>query len=244
LSMSQQSRALIIVNTHFYSRDGDEVPPGVRQGAKREAEKLSRSLSRLNYKVLLMHNKTAEEIKALYQQERSCPQGQFFLSIISSHGGDGFILGCDSEPLQLRWIFQVLAPERCPALTTTPKIFFIQACRGHQLDPGVVLECDGDQPEWEPDGFSDYLSIPPQTAAMFSCSPGYVAFQNPLSSMFLQALLKVLQGEERHLPLNRLLTRINWEVAFTCQARGFYEGCKQMPCFVTNLLHEVFPFSA
>lgn len=62
--------------------------------------------------------------------------------------------------------------------------------------------------------------------------------------MFLQALLKVLRGEERHLALNRLMTRINWEVAVRCQARGTYEGCKEMPCFVTNLLQEVFPFSA
>lgn len=75
-------------------------------------------------------------------------------------------------------------------------------------------------------------------------SAGYVAFLNVFGSMFLQALLKALEGEERHLALNRLMTRINWEVAFHCQARGTYQGCKEMPCFVTNLLQEVFPFSA
>ncbi|XP_009478466.2 caspase-3-like [Pelecanus crispus] len=241
MSQPRQSRALVIVNTNFCSSGGD-VAFGTRRGAKREAEKLSNILSRLNYKVKLMHNKTAKEIEDLYQQECCCEHGEYFVSIISSHGKQGIIFGCDSEPVKLTRIFQILSSEKCPLLTKIPKIFFIQACRGLQLDQGVVVECDSAEPE--PDCFSDYLSIPPQTAVMFACSPGYAAFLNVLGSMFLQALLKVLEGEERHLPLNRLLTRISWEVAFRCQARGTYEGCKEMPCFVTNLLQEVFPFSA
>ncbi|NWS64110.1 CASP3 protein, partial [Chunga burmeisteri] len=241
MSQPRRSRALVIVNTHFCSSDGDVVF-GTRKGAKREAEKLSRVLSRLNYKVKLMHNKTAKEIEDLYQQECSCEHGEYFVSIISSHGEEGLIFGCDAEPVKLTRIFQILSSEKCPGLTKIPKIFFIQACRGAEFDKGVVVERDGREPE--PDCFSEYLSIPPQTVVMFACSPGYVAFLNIFGSMFLQALLKVLEGEERHLALNRLMTRINWEVAFCCQARGTYEGCKQMPCFVTNLLQEVFPFSA
>ncbi|KGL92015.1 Caspase-3, partial [Charadrius vociferus] len=241
MSQPRQSRALVIVNTDFRSSDGD-VTLGTRNGAKREAEKLSTTLSRLNYEVKLMHNKTAKEIEDLYQQECCCEHGEYFVSIISSHGEEGVIFGCDSKPVKLTRIFQILSSKKCPALTKIPKIFFIQACRGHEFDQGVVVECDSGVRE--PDGFSDYLSIPPQTVVMFACSPGYVAFLNISGSMFLQALLKVLEGEERHLALNRLMTRINWEVAFYCQARGTYEGCKEMPCFVTNLLQEVFPFSA
>ncbi|XP_059690801.1 caspase-3 [Gavia stellata] len=243
MSQPRQSRALVIVNTNFCSSDGDVVL-GIRKGAKGEAEKLSRILSRLNYKVKLMHNKTAKEIEDLYQQECCREHGEYFVSIISSHGEEGVIFGCDSEPVKLSRIFQILSSEKCPVLTEIPKIFFIQACRGKEFDQGVVVECDSGEPEYEPDCLSDCLSIPPQTVVMFACSPGYVAFLNSFGSMFLQALLKVLEGEERHLALNRLMTRINWKVAFLCQARGTYEGCKEMPCFVTNLLQEVFPFSA
>ncbi|KAM6113287.1 caspase-7-like [Phoenicopterus ruber ruber] len=243
MSQARQSRALIIVNTDFCSSDG-EVEFGIRRGARKEAEKLSRTLSRLNYEVKLAHNKTAKEIEDLYQQESCCEHGEHFVSVISSHGEEGIVFGCDTEPVKLTRIFQILSSEKCPVLTKIPKIFFIQACRGRELDQGVVVECDSKEPEQEPDSFSHYLSLPPQTAVMFACSPGYAAFLNISGSMFLQALLKVLEGEERHLALNRLLTRISWEVAFCCQARGTYEGCKEMPCFVTNLLQEVFPFSA
>ncbi|NXD87501.1 CASP3 protein, partial [Halcyon senegalensis] len=241
MSQPRKSRALIIVNTNFYSSH-DDVAVGTRRGARREAEKLSRILSRLNYEVTLMQNKTAEEIENLYQQECCRQHGDYFVSIISSHGAEGVVLGCDSKPVKLTRIFQILSSETCPALTKIPKIFFIQACRGRDLDQGVVVECDSREPE--PGGSSNYLSIPPQTAAMFACSPGYAAFLSISGSMFLQALIKVLEGEERHLALNRLMTRVNWEVAFRCQARGTYEGCKEMPCFVTNLQQEVFPFSA
>ncbi|NWW95111.1 CASP3 protein, partial [Rhynochetos jubatus] len=240
MSQPGQSRALVIVNTHFSSSDGDVVF-GTRRGARREAEQLSRILSRLNYAVKLMHNQTAKEIEALYQQESCCQHGEYFVSIISSHGEEGVVFGCDSEPVKLTQIFQILSSGKCPVLTKIPKIFFIQACRGGELDQGVVVECDGGEPE--PSCLSGLFSIPPQTVVMFACSPGYVAFLNILGSMFLQALRKVLEGEERHLALHRLLTRINGEVALRCQARGTYEGCKEMPCFVTNLLQEVFPFS-
>ncbi|NWW51153.1 CASP3 protein, partial [Pedionomus torquatus] len=240
MSQPRQSRALVIVNTDFCGSDG-QATFGKRRGARREAEQLSNTLSRLNYTVKLMHNKTAKEIEELYHQESSCEHGEYFVSILSSHGAQGVVFGCDSQPVKLARIFQILSSKKCPGLTQIPKIFFIQACRGEELDPGLTVEGDSGDPA--PGGFSDYLSIPPQTTAMFACSPGYVAFLSISGSMFLQALLKALKGEERHLSLNRLLTRINWEVAVRCQARGTYQGCKEMPCFVTNLLQEVFPFS-
>ncbi|XP_069733590.1 caspase-3-like [Phaenicophaeus curvirostris] len=245
MSQLSQNRALVIVNTHFHSSDCD-VAFGTRRGAKREVEKLSNVLSRLNYTVKLAHNKTAKEIEDLYWQECRHEHGKYFVSIISSHGEEGVIFGCDTEPVQLSRLFQILSSGKCPVLRKIPKIFFIQACRGKELDKGVVLECDSGEPEpeCEPECLLDFVSIPPQTVVTFACSPGYVAFLNPSGSMFLQALLKVLEGEERHLDLIRLLTRINGKVAFHCQARGAYEGCKQMPCFVTNLQQEVFPFSA
>ncbi|NXJ10248.1 CASP3 protein, partial [Odontophorus gujanensis] len=241
MSQPRQSRALVIVNTDFCSDDGD-VRLRPRRGARREAEKLSQVLAQLSYRVKLMHNRTAKEMEDLYQQECGCEHGDYFVSIISSHGEEGAVLGCDCRPLRLARVFQILSPKNCPALAEKPKVFFIQACRGTALDQGVFLEADSGQPE--PDSFSEYLRIPPNTAVMFACSPGYGAFLNPAGSMFLQALLAALAGEQRSLALSRMATHLNAAVALGCQARGAYEGCKQMPCFVTNLLQDVFPFSA
>uniref|UniRef100_A0A8C0B524 Caspase family p20 domain-containing protein n=1 Tax=Buteo japonicus TaxID=224669 RepID=A0A8C0B524_9AVES len=141
MSQPRQSRALVIVNTNFCSSNGDVVF-GTRRGAKREAEKLSNVLSRLNYKVKLMHNKTAKEIEDLYQQECCCEHGEYFVSVISSHGKEGVIFGCDSEPVKLTRIFQILSSEKCLALSKIPKIFFIQRSVNMPLQersPGSTL---------------------------------------------------------------------------------------------------------
>ncbi|XP_056218839.1 caspase-8-like [Falco biarmicus] len=142
MSQPRQSRALIIVNSNFCSSDHDVVL-GTRKGAKREVEKLSRILSRLNYKVKLVHNKTAKEINDLYQQERCCEHGEYFVSIISSHGEEGVIFGCDMEPVKLTQIFQTLSSERCPVLTKIPKIFFIQVTQplDDNLIPFLLSSC-------------------------------------------------------------------------------------------------------
>lgn len=142
MSQPRQSRALVIVNTNFCSSDGDVVL-GSRGGARREAEKLSNVLARLNYEVKLMHNKTAKEIEDLYRQERCCEHGEYFVSIISSHGEEGVIFGCDSEPVKLSRIFQILSSEKCPVLTKIPKIFFIQVTEplGDNLIPFLLRLC-------------------------------------------------------------------------------------------------------
>lgn len=64
MAQPRPSRALLIVNTDF----GGDPEFGTRRGAKREAEKLSKVLSRLNYEVKLMHNQTAKEMEDLYRQ--------------------------------------------------------------------------------------------------------------------------------------------------------------------------------
>lgn len=61
--------------------------------------------------------------------------------------------------------------------------------------------------------------------------------------MFLKALLEVLEGEKRKLKATKLMTWINWKVAFLCEAKGIkYGGKKEMPCFVTNMVEEIYPF--
>ncbi|XP_038240805.1 caspase-7-like [Dermochelys coriacea] len=236
----KKNRAVIIVNYEFYRR---AELLSARKGAKREADKLFKALSKLNYAVKLHYNQTAKEIEDIYQQESREEHGDCFVSILSSHGEEGAIYEYRGELVKLTRIFQMLSPQRCSVLAGKPKIFFIQACRGNMTDLGVWVETDSAQPPADITYFSHYLSIPDNTAVMFACSPGYGAFLNPLGSMFLQTLLEFLEGEERHLELAQLMTRINWKVAFHCEAKGKHKGEKEMPCFVTNMVREVYPFS-
>lgn len=45
----------------------------------------------------------------------------------------------------------------------------LQACRGHALDDGVEVDSAADSTEFS---FSQYLSVPVDTAVMFATAPG------------------------------------------------------------------------
>ncbi|KAM6432114.1 caspase-3-like [Liasis olivaceus] len=234
----RRNRAVIIVNYQFYQTEERLIS---REGAKREANKLFKALSNCNYDVKLFLDLTAKEIEDVYEKESQAEHGDYFVSILSSHGEEGNIIDCNGQAVQLTRIFKILSRERCPHLAGKPKIFFIQACRGDRIDDGIYLETDSSAPA--ADCFSHYLSIPENTAVMFSCSPGYASFCNQWESMFLRALLELLDGNERKLEVTSLMTWINWKVAFHSEAKGpKYKGKKEMPCFVTNMVEKVYPF--
>ncbi|KAK6305121.1 hypothetical protein J4Q44_G00239010 [Coregonus suidteri] len=65
-------------------------------------------------------------------------------------------------------------------------MFFIQACRGGEVDDGVTVETDSAGSDIIEDTLSKYLSIPMDTAVMYATAPGYGAFIHPLGAVFLQ----------------------------------------------------------
>ncbi|KAM4677264.1 caspase-7-like [Discoglossus pictus] len=236
-----KGRVLIIAISEFRTRPGGSGKAlDNRRGVRRDTQRLFKVLSNLGYKVTFHLDVSAREIRELYRKESEMSQGECFISILSSHGEEGLIYDFYGEPILLTDIYDILSPRNCPALAGIPKLFFIQACRGTQLDEGVMVETDSGP--CHTDSLSHMLSIPRDTVVMFASSEGYAAFQNPKGSIFLQTLCDLIEGEERDLSLNQLLTRLGGLVAYQFQSKGQYDGFKEMPCFVTNLTYEVYPF--
>ncbi|XP_073478304.1 caspase-7-like [Aquarana catesbeiana] len=233
--------ALIISITEFHSRPGGNgMTLDPRKGAKRDAKRLFHILSSLGFAVTLHTDVSAREIREIYRKERKMPQGDCFISIISSHGEEGVIYDFHGEQVYLRDLYDLLSPETCPALAGVPKLFFIQACRGMTLDEGAFLETDGAPQQIS--AFSHINFLPRDTVVVFASSEGYAAFQNPLGSVFLQTLCDMLDGNEKDLEITQLLTRLNHLVAYKFESKGTYGGYKEMPCYITNLTRDLYPF--
>lgn len=68
---------------------------------------------------------------------------------------------------------------------------------------------------------------------------------SPFGSIFLQTFCSLLEEEDhQNLELTRLMTRIAHSVAYNFQAKGqMFGGKKEMPCLLTRLTREVFPFA-
>ncbi|KAL4609300.1 caspase-7-like [Arapaima gigas] len=222
-----------------------DFDPGVtlsrRPGAKKDTKRLHKVLSKLGFKVLLVNDPTAEEMCQVFKTASKQVVENCFLGVISSHGEEGIVFGADGGIVKLSDIFSMF---ESPTMDGKTKLFFIQACRGGNLDPGVEVETDS--VEKDEDSFSHCLSIPINMAVGFATSPGYSAFMHPLGSVFLQTLCDLLEKDGgRELEVTQLLTRLNHCVAYHFQARGReLAGKKEMPCFVSRLTQQVFPFAS
>ncbi|XP_016302690.1 caspase-3-like isoform X1 [Sinocyclocheilus anshuiensis] len=231
-----KNRALIVSVENFY--------PGVglnkRNGAKRDTRRLHKILSKLGFSVDIRMDIDANEIYEAFKAESKKTVKDCFVGVISSHGEEGVVFGADGRAVKLAEIYSYFGG---PSMADKSKLFLIQACRGHELDGGAKVEADSSFSE-EEDGMSELFSIPIDTAVMYATSPGYAAFMHPLGSVLIQTLCDLLENEGGpELEITRLLTRLNYQVAYNFESRGkVLGGKKQMPCFVTRFTREVFPF--
>ncbi|XP_074484393.1 caspase-3-like [Sebastes fasciatus] len=230
------NRAVLLFVAHF----DHGVGLARRPGAQRDAKRLHRTLSKLGFKVDIHSDLSSDEIYELFLKESRRPVKDCFLSVLSSHGDEGCVFGADGKPVQLSRVFSYFDNDY---METKAKVFLIQACRGPGLDDGVEVDSAGDTRE--EGSFSQHLSVPVDTAVMYATPAGYGAFMHPLGSVFLQTFCSLLKEDgNRNLELTRLMTRLAHSVAYTFQATGgVLAGKKEMPCFLTRLTREVFPFA-
>ncbi|KTG31170.1 hypothetical protein cypCar_00018613 [Cyprinus carpio] len=229
-----KNRALIVSVGNFYP--GEDLSK--RHGVKRDNQRLHKILSKLGFSVKIRMDIEADEIYEAFKAESKKTVKDCFVGVISSHGEEGVVFGADGGAVKLAEIYSYF---RGPSMADKSKLFLIQACRGHGLDEGV--EADSSFSE-EEDGVSELFSIPIDTAVMYATSPGYGAFMHPAGSELIQTFCNLLEEEGGpDLEITRLLTRINFQVAYNFKSRGkTLGGKKQMPCFVTRFTREVFPF--
>ncbi|CAK6972687.1 caspase-7-like [Scomber scombrus] len=210
-----------------------------RSGVKWDAKKLHGILSRLGFKVDLHSDLSSEEIYQLFKEESRRPVKDCFLAVLSSHGEEGCVFGADGKPVWLSQIFRYFDNE---CMEKKAKVFLIQACRGDGLDDGVEVD-SVDSVSTTENSFVQNLAVPVDTAVMYATAPGYSAFRNAAGSVFLQTFCTLLEEGNRNLELTRLMTRLSHIVAYTFESKGSQSGKKVMPCLVTRLTREVFPFA-
>uniref|UniRef100_A0A673KPN4 Caspase family p20 domain-containing protein n=1 Tax=Sinocyclocheilus rhinocerous TaxID=307959 RepID=A0A673KPN4_9TELE len=163
--------------------------------------------------------KKKEHMQNLKKTAKDC-----FVGVISSHGEEGVVFGADGRAVKLAEIYSYFGG---PSMADKSKLFLIQACRGHELDGGAKVEADSSFSE-EEDGMSELFSIPIDTAVMYATSPGYAAFMHPLGSVLIQTLCDLLEKEGGpELEIQRLLTRLNYQVAYNFESRGKVLGGKK-----------------
>uniref|UniRef100_A0A673H7P9 Caspase 21, apoptosis-related cysteine peptidase n=1 Tax=Sinocyclocheilus rhinocerous TaxID=307959 RepID=A0A673H7P9_9TELE len=154
-----------------------------------------------------------------------------FVCVLMSHGEEGTILGSDERWMPVKTLTSLMTSDLCPSLRDKPKLFFLQACRGLEYDPGV--EADSVEAPGEFFGISD---VP---EADFLCC--YSTVEGLHCSVFIHELCEMLK--DCHLEIIQIMTRVNHCVANHFQSYTTDPDThrkRQMPCFASILTKDFY----
>uniref|UniRef100_A0A8C3P4G4 Caspase 10 n=1 Tax=Cyanoderma ruficeps TaxID=181631 RepID=A0A8C3P4G4_9PASS len=218
----------LIINNVNFSRSQ-------RKGSCKDAEQLEKVFTWLGLDVRTYTDLTSGAIINVMQtwqhvqdhKDRNC-----FICCILSHGESGAIYGTDDKLVSIRVLMTHFTAKQCPQLAAKPKLFFIQACQGNNIQRPVYVDTDGPTPDSSPvqERVSPVESIPEEADFLLGMATvdRCVAFRHiEEGAWYIQALCSKLQllvprGED----ILSILTQVNEDVARRSSPSGIK---KQMP---------------
>ncbi|NXD80117.1 CASPA protein, partial [Halcyon senegalensis] len=220
---------LIINNVNF------DKPLQERKGSCKDAEELERVFTWLGLDVRTYKDQTSQQIinlMEMWQQSQDHKDRDCFICCILSHGESGAIYGKNGELVSIRMIMSYFTAKQCPQLAEKPKLFFIQACQGKEIQCPVYVEADAQIPGLSSmqHNVSPSESIPEEADFLLGMATidGYVSFRHvQQGAWYIQALCSKLQllvprGED----ILSILTEVNDDVSRRVDRLGTK---KQMP---------------
>ncbi|XP_029918268.1 caspase-3-like [Myripristis murdjan] len=227
---------LIINNKNFHPGTGMKY----RSGTDVDAAAAMKIFSRLGYKMKIANDQTVAQMTQLLlsfsrEDHSNCAS---FVCVLLSHGDEGKIFGTDGH-VELTDLTKYFKGAPCRSLVGKPKLFFIQACRGTDLDDGTTLQTDS-----EPEEASARIPVEADFLYAYSTAPGYYSWRNTSNgSWFMQALCEMLERHSKQLELMQIMTRVNRKVALdfeSCSDLPGFSAKKQIPSIVSMLTKDFY----
>ncbi|KAH8246930.1 hypothetical protein KR032_004283 [Drosophila birchii] len=225
-----------------------------RVGTERDRDDMRTSLKGYGFDVRVYDDLTFAEIndklKEVAREDHSL--NDCFVLAVMSHGTEGKVYAKDmSYPVERLW--NPFLGDNCKTLKNKPKIFFIQACRGENLEKAVEYSSFAvmtrELAPAVPAAVQPITYAIPSTADMlvfYSTFDKFFSFRNvDDGSWFIQSLCRELDiaafndaSRREGAELLRLLTAVNRKVAYEYQSNTKNEALnqmKEMPNFMSTL---------
>lgn len=175
------------------------------------------------------------QLAAYNHSEHDC-----FACFVLTHGDHGELYAYDGK-YSIDLLFRNFLANNCPTLAGKPKLFFIQACQGNDLDDGVRVRHSRDSLDsvsyFKIPTFADFLIA-------YSTIPGYYSFRNTeKGAWFIRALVDVLQDYYLEYDLLTMMTMVCHRVAYkftSVASTAALSQKKQVPCITSMLTRRVF----
>ncbi|KAJ3595543.1 hypothetical protein NHX12_004846 [Muraenolepis orangiensis] len=223
----------LVINNEHFSGGGLKN----RLGTQQDEKSLRRVFGKLGFQVEVHSDLTAGGIRSVLEGlgKRSFVAADVLVVCVLSHGDKECVFGTDGLKVALGDMRRPFTSERAPTLAGKPKVFFIQACQGSNLQRGAV-PCPPRPQEQGPSRGSLEEDAGPLPAELVAEDADFLmgmatvqdckSFRNTSTgSIFIQELCRqLLVSAKRSDDLLSTLTRVNREVS-----KGDYQSSKQMP---------------
>ncbi|XP_071326069.1 caspase-2 isoform X7 [Trachinotus anak] len=268
MNSSPRGFALVISNVSFDTCSAADLDP--RKGGEVDDEVLRKVFTELDYMVTVHRDLTAQGMRSCIENFCRRPEHRTVDSCVVcllSHGVEGAVYGTDGQLLQLDWVFEAFDNVHCPLLQNKPKMFFIQACRGDEMDCGVEQidgpvrtcspSCEQRDAGREGQGSADSrqrgdmgrprIKLPQRSDMIcgFASLKGTAAMRNTKrGSWFIQELNTALRLHARDTHLADILVQVNGRIK---EREGYAPGtahhrCKEMSEFTSSLCKDLYLF--
>ncbi|KAG7227337.1 hypothetical protein INR49_000342, partial [Caranx melampygus] len=226
---SQPVGLCVIINNENFM-DGT-----TRSGTNKDAESLAGVFSWLGFRVLMFKDQTQDQMDRTLKcfaslsdpsqlQEFNVKEwlgiefidlqqvpkhGDAFICCILSHGKQSVVLGTDMKPLPIKQITRTFKATDQSALTSKPKLFFVQACQGGGMQHGVLFK------DLESDNSQSVIPEDADVLVAIATVEDHVSFRHKTEgSWFIQSVCQQLQeGCPRHEDIITILHRVNNDVS-------------------------------
>ncbi|XP_016064322.1 PREDICTED: caspase-10 [Miniopterus natalensis] len=202
----------VVINNHNFTSLSE------RHGTNKDAECLKRVFQWLGFTVDVhvdVTKKCLEEVLQKYKSRPDHADRDCFVFCALTHGKFGAIYSSDEALIPIREIMSHFTAQQCPGLANKPKLFFIQACQGEEIQSSVVIEADAVNPESVHLPLQDSVPVEADFLLGLATVPGYVSFRHKTEgSWYIQSLYNYLKDwVPRHEDILSILTAVNDDVS-------------------------------
>ncbi|KAM8789704.1 caspase-10 [Rhynchonycteris naso] len=202
----------VIINNHNFTTLRE------RQGTNKDAESLKGVFQWLGFYVDKQDDVTKVQLEEILKKYRSHPdhaEGDCFVFCILSHGKFGAVYSSDEALIPIQEITSHFTALQCPGLLNKPKLFFIQACQGEEIQSSVSIEADAINSEPIHPSLQDRVPVEADFLIGMATVPGYVSFRHTKEgSWYIQSLCNHLRDlVPRREDILSILTVVNNDVS-------------------------------
>ena len=213
MTASPRGITLIINQSSFayHPKHGQQSP---RHGSEEDVRQVEALFTALDFLVQTKENLSRRQL--LHELDDVACQDHSaydcFMLWLMSHGRSGEVFCSDGNTIPIETLYDMFST--CATLIGKPKLFFIQACRGHGEDVGVSVASDGISSYEQLSPNQLYSPIGADFLYAFSTVDKHVSYRNEVrGSYYVRGLVEAFRERAVHDHLLDILTVVNQKVS-------------------------------